>query len=54
MTSYAAVLNAITACTMLNSDGQPCGKPGQAGLPAGICAQHAAEVYRAVHRLAGK
>lgn len=43
---------AITPCVMLNRDGDPCGRPGQAGLPVGICAEHAVAVYRAVNKLA--
>jgi hypothetical protein len=38
-------------CTVLNRHGSPCGQPGEAGMPAGICAAHAIEVYRAVGRL---
>jgi hypothetical protein len=52
--THSAMLNTMMSCAMLDRDGQPCGKLGQAGLPAGICAEHAVEVYRAVHRLAGK
>ena len=42
----------ITPCVMLDRNGEPCGKPGEAGLPVGICAQHAVAVYRAVNKLA--
>jgi hypothetical protein len=42
---------AVTSCVMLTRDGAACGKPGQAGLPAGICPEHAIAVYRAVAKL---
>ncbi|QRP47992.1 hypothetical protein [Amycolatopsis sp. FDAARGOS 1241] len=45
---------ATVPCTSLDRDGQPCGKPGQLGLPAGICPEHAIAVYRAVVRLMDK
>jgi hypothetical protein len=38
----------ITACTMLTKQGDPCGKPGQVGLPPGVCPEHAIAIYRAV------
>jgi hypothetical protein len=38
----------ITACTMLTKQGDPRGKPGQVGLPPGVCAEHAIAVFRAV------
>lgn len=41
----------LTTCVMLTRDGDPCGKPGQAGLPVGICPEHAIAVFRAVSRL---
>lgn len=42
----------VVECHMLTRDGQQCRKPGQVGLPAGICPEHAVAVYRAVNRLA--
>ncbi|EHR62644.1 hypothetical protein [Saccharomonospora cyanea] len=41
----------ITGCTMPTKQGDPCGKPGQVGLPVGICPEHALGVYRAVKQL---
>ncbi|HEV2784682.1 MAG TPA: hypothetical protein VGX25_35305 [Actinophytocola sp.] len=41
----------VTECVMLTRQGEPCGKPGEAGLPAGICAEHAVAVFRAVSKL---
>lgn len=41
----------ITACTMLTRYGDPCGKPGNLGLPAGVCPECAVRVFRAVSRL---
>jgi hypothetical protein len=38
----------ITGCTMLTKQGDACGKPGQIGLPVGICVEHALAVLRAV------
>lgn len=41
----------LTACVMLTRQGEPCGKPGEAGLPAGICVEHAIAVFRSVSKL---
>jgi hypothetical protein len=45
------ILAAQVACTVLNRQGEACGQPGEAGLPAGICSGHAVEIFRAVSRL---
>lgn len=45
------VLANMITCTMLNRQGEPCGQPGEEGLPAGVCPAHAAEVWRAVTRM---
>jgi hypothetical protein len=50
-TSFTAVVADQIACTMLNRQGDACGEPGEAGLPSGICAAHAVEVFRAVSKL---
>lgn len=50
----STVDSTITPCQMLTRDGQPCLKPGQVGLPAGICPEHAVTVYRAVNKLAAE
>jgi hypothetical protein len=44
----SSVDSAVTACTMLTKQGDPCGKPGQVGLPPGICPEHAIAIYRSV------
>lgn len=41
----------ITPCQLLTRQGDPCGKPGQVGLPAGICVEHAIAVFRSVSKL---
>lgn len=41
----------VTPCQMLTRQGDPCGKPGDTGLPAGICPTHAVSVFRAVSKL---
>ncbi|PXY25161.1 hypothetical protein BAY59_24355 [Prauserella coralliicola] len=41
----------VTTCVMLTAHGDKCGKPGQLGLPAGICVQHALAVFRAVNKM---
>lgn len=51
MPTQSQVIAALVPCTMPTRDSRPCGKPGKVGLPAGICAQHAIAVYRAVGRL---
>lgn len=38
-------------CTVLNRQGEPCGQPGETGLPAGVCPAHAIEIFRAVSRM---
>lgn len=43
--------SAFVPCTMLTSQGDPCGKPGQVGLPPGVCAEHAIAVFRAVSKM---
>lgn len=50
-TSVTAVLADQIPCTVLNRQGEPCGEPGQAGLPAGVCPAHAVEIFRAVSRM---
>lgn len=50
-TSTTAVLADLIGCQMLTRQGNPCGKPGDEGLPAGICSEHAVEVYRSVARM---
>jgi hypothetical protein len=50
-TSISQVVADQINCQMLTRDGQRCNKPGEAGLPSGICAAHASEVFRAVNRL---
>ena len=51
MNSHAAVDATITGCVILDRHGEPCSKPGHAGLPHGICAEHAIAVFRAVSKL---
>jgi hypothetical protein len=43
--------NHLTSCTVLNHDGVPCGKAGEARLPLGVCAECAIRIVRAVGRL---
>lgn len=47
----SSVDSSVTACVMLTRDGGVCGKPGQTGLPVGICPEHAISVFRAVSKL---
>lgn len=51
--TYGDVTAANTACTVLDRDGEPCGRPGQPGLPVGVCQACAITVTRAVMRLGG-
>lgn len=51
MTTLNQVEAAATACTLPTRDGAVCGRPGQVGLPAGICSEHAVRVFRAVSKL---
>lgn len=53
MTSYGDVDATITACSVLNGDGEPCGKPGAPRLPLGVCLDHAVQITRAVLKLGG-
>lgn len=46
-------LEVLVPCVNLTADGEPCGKPGVRGLPAGVCAEHAAKVFRACVALWG-
>jgi hypothetical protein len=48
MPTFSQVTAAQVPCAMPTKDNQPCGKPGGLGLPAGICEQHAIQVYRAI------
>lgn len=43
----------ITKCTVLDRDGEPCGRPGSPRLPIGVCEACAIRVARAVLRLGG-
>lgn len=47
-TKPSSAANAVIGCTVLNQQGEACGRPGRADLPAGICDQCAIRVYRAV------
>lgn len=40
--------SAITPCVQITRDGGTCGKPGQIGLPPGVCPEHGIAIYRAV------
>jgi len=42
------VLAEIAGCTVLDRDGEPCGKPGSPRLPVGVCEHHALTITRAV------
>jgi len=42
---------AITTCTVLNDDGEPCGRPGSPRLPLGVCTSCAIAITRATLRL---
>lgn len=42
----------VTACVVLTKQGEPCGKGGQVGLPAGVCPECAIRIYRAVVAMA--
>lgn len=53
MTTIGDVNATLTACTLLDADGEPCGQPGMAGLPLGCCQTHALAICRAVMRLGG-
>lgn len=52
-TTYGDVEASVTACTCLDRDGQPCGKPGAPRLPIGVCLDHAVAITRAVLKLGG-
>lgn len=47
-TDTTQVIASFVACTVLNRQGVECGKPGHIGLPAGVCVEHALQIYRAV------
>lgn len=47
------VLASTITCGLLDSEGNTCGKPGMAGLPAGCCETHAIAICRSVLRLGG-
>ena len=49
--SYGDVNAAITTCTVLNGDGEPCGRPGSPRLPLGVCTACAITITRATLRL---
>lgn len=51
MSTQSQVIAAMVPCTMPNHEGEPCGKPGMVGLPAGICGAHALDVHRAVRTM---
>lgn len=51
--SYGDVTATITRCTVLNADGETCGRVGMAGLPMGVCELHALTITRAVLKLGG-
>lgn len=50
----APALEVLMTCELPNRDGERCGQSGVLGLPSGICARHAVEVFRAVVRLGGE
>jgi hypothetical protein len=50
-TNASQVIASLVPCVMLTRQGTACGKEGQEGLPAGVCPEHAIEVYRAVGRM---
>lgn len=52
-TTFGDVNASITDCTVLNADGEACGKPGSPRLPLGVCLQHTIEITRAALRLGG-
>lgn len=47
----SSVDSAITPCHLLTRQGEQCRKPGQVGLPSGVCPEHAVAIYRAVAQL---
>lgn len=51
--SFGDVTAELTRCTVLNSDGEVCGRPGSAGLPLGVCESCAVIIVRAVLRHRG-
>lgn len=51
MPSKKQIEAALTPCVMLTKQGTSCGKDGQLGLPAGVCAEHAVQIYRSVSKL---
>lgn len=52
-TTFGDVEASVTACTILNRDGEPCGQPGSPRLPLGVCTSCAITVTRAVLKLGG-
>lgn len=50
-TNASQVIASLVPCVMLTRQGTACGKDGQEGLPAGVCPEHAVEVFRAVNRM---
>lgn len=46
--SFGDVSAELTRCTMLDSNGETCGRPGKAGLPLGVCESCAVRIVRAV------
>lgn len=53
MTSFGDVTASVTACGLLDANGETCGRPGMAGLPLGCCEMHALTICRAVMKLGG-
>lgn len=51
--SFGDVSAELTRCTVLDADGEPCGRLGKAGLPIGVCEACAVSIVRSVLRHRG-
>lgn len=51
MPTRSQVEAALMRCALPTKDGGVCGKPGSPVLPAGVCAEHAIAIHRAVKAL---
>lgn len=46
--SFGDVTAEQTRCTVLDANGEPCGRPGAAGMPVGVCLDCGVRIVRAV------